>query len=92
MQKVLLAVAFESWSMLEPAPLPVELWLEEPQAEKEEEQDSSFISFLQKQFAITIEATKEMGLKGISPHQPCAHLSSSSVCIHHDTCNLSTRH
>lgn len=82
-----MAVAFESWLTFEPSPPPDELWLEEPDAESEEDQESSFISFLQKQFAITIEATKEMGLKGTLPHQPYSYLSSSSVYIHHYTCN-----
>ena len=78
-----MAGAFESWLMFEPSPPPDELWLEEPGAESEEDHDSSFISFLQKQFAITIEATKEMGLKGTLPYEPYSCLSSSSVCIHH---------
>ena len=69
MQRAILAGAFATWMWavsLEDshcASLPPP---EAEQQEEEEEEDSSFISFLQNAIVATIEATKEIGLKGTS--------------------------
>jgi hypothetical protein len=71
MQKSLCAAAFVAWMSLEPALVsyePVSKMVEnkEEEEEKEEEEDEEgFISFLQKSIVATMEATKEISLKGV---------------------------
>jgi hypothetical protein len=71
MRRAQLAAAFESWSLAEPSLaaqddcelIDDKLLIEEEMGEEGAE-ENSFISILQKKLAATIEATKELGLKG----------------------------
>jgi hypothetical protein len=70
MQRSLLAAAFAAWLSLEPSIRTSEHdsmeWKNANMAEEEEEEEEEegFISFLQKTIVATMEATKEIGLKG----------------------------
>lgn len=69
-----MAAAFESWLSAEPSLtarddcelIDDKLLIEEENGEEGAE-ETSFISVLQKKLAATIEATKEIGLKGAKP-------------------------
>ena len=83
MRRAQLAAAFESWLLVEPSlaaqddcqPLDDTVFIEEEKG-IEGAEDNSFISVLQKKLAATIEATKELGLKGTKP--------SSLIRTYHD--------
>jgi hypothetical protein len=67
MQRSLLTAAFAAWLCLEPslasARDPTE-WLEAKRVMKDEEEEEDFISFLHKTIVATVDATREIGLKG----------------------------
>jgi hypothetical protein len=64
MQKSLCAAAFVAWMSLEPALVSYEPVSKMVEIEEEDEEEEGFISFLQKSIVATMEATKEISLKG----------------------------